>query len=102
MKVLSAYIRAMGGWTHFGLLMLWFLLTEVARVAATVWLSHWTDVADQPGARQTSTVNALLMPCAENGLWRARHFVCLLLLCVYVTAQGSLNRFLRASEQLLE
>ena len=40
----------MGGWTHFALLMLWFVLTEAARVAATVWLSHWTNVADLPGS----------------------------------------------------
>ena len=36
----------MGGPFWFSVLMSWFLLVEAARVAATVWLSVWTDSVD--------------------------------------------------------
>ena len=48
-KVVQTYIQAMGGWPRFSLLMLGFIMAEVARISATVWLSHWTSVADLPG-----------------------------------------------------
>lgn len=41
--VLAVYVRAMGGWLRFSVLIAWFLATEAARVAATVWLSEWTS-----------------------------------------------------------
>jgi len=53
-SIISVYIRAMGGWHIFAALALWFLLAEVCRVGATVWLSHWTGVADMPGALASS------------------------------------------------
>ena len=37
---------AMGGPFWFSVLMSWFVLVEAARVAATVWLSVWTDSVD--------------------------------------------------------
>lgn len=49
LKVLNTYINAMGGKLRFAILMSWFLIVEAARVAATVWLSYWTDTVDQPG-----------------------------------------------------
>ncbi len=39
----------MGGAFRFSVLMLWFALVEAGRVCATVWLSTWTDTADNPG-----------------------------------------------------
>jgi len=39
----------MGGMPTFLLLAAWFIMCEAARVGATVWLSHWTGVANQPG-----------------------------------------------------
>jgi len=48
--VIAAYVKAMGGWPTFLLLASWFILAEACRVGATVWLSHWTGVADMPGA----------------------------------------------------
>ena len=47
--MVSIYIAAMGGWPVFLALAAWFLMAEAARVGATVWLSHWTGVADMPG-----------------------------------------------------
>lgn len=47
--VITVYIKAMGGWPTFLVLATWFLLAEACRVGATVWLSHWTGVADMPG-----------------------------------------------------
>lgn len=49
LDVIKVYIRAMGGMPSFLLLAAWYLMCESARVGATVWLSHWTGVADQPG-----------------------------------------------------
>ena len=48
MQTLGVYIKAMGGLTRFLLLMSWLVLVEVCRVAATVWLSYWTNVANRP------------------------------------------------------
>jgi hypothetical protein len=48
--VVKVYIKAMGGLPTFLVLVAGFLLAEAARVGATVWLSHWTGVADMPGA----------------------------------------------------
>ena len=50
--VIAAYVKAMGGWPTFLLLASWFILAEACRVGATVWLSHWTGVADMPGAQR--------------------------------------------------
>ena len=36
----------MGGLLRFGLLMSWFVLVELCRVGATVWLSYWTGVTE--------------------------------------------------------
>jgi hypothetical protein len=47
--VLGVYVRAMGGPFRFTLLVLWFLATEAARVAATVWLSYWTSTTEDAG-----------------------------------------------------
>ena len=46
LAVLRTYVRAMGGPFWFSVLMSWFVLVEGARVAATVWLSVWTDSVD--------------------------------------------------------
>lgn len=40
--VLWAYVKAMGGLTPFLILMTLFLLVEILRALATVWLSYWT------------------------------------------------------------
>jgi hypothetical protein len=44
----------MGGLPTFLVLVAGFLLAEAARVGATVWLSHWTGVADMPGEQNCS------------------------------------------------
>ncbi len=62
-SVISVYIRAMGGWHIFAALALWFLLAEVCRVGATVWLSHWTGVAGMPGALASSCMSTLELHC---------------------------------------
>ena len=46
LAVLRTYVGAMGGPFWFSVLMSWFVLVEAARVAATVWLSVWTDSVD--------------------------------------------------------
>lgn len=48
LHVLSVYIKSMGGYFRFSVLMLWFVMVEAGRVCATVWLSTWTDTADNP------------------------------------------------------
>ena len=50
LKMLMVYVNAMGGKLRFTILMSWFLLVELCRVGATVWLSYWTGIADNPGA----------------------------------------------------
>ena len=47
--MLLVYVDAMGGKLRFGILLSWFLLVELCRVGATVWLSYWTGNADRPG-----------------------------------------------------
>lgn len=42
-------MKALGGIWGFGLLMSWYLLVEAARIGTTVWLSHWTGMADRKG-----------------------------------------------------
>ena len=51
--VVKVYIKAMGGLPTFLVLVAGFLLAEATRVGATVWLSHWTGVADMPGEPPT-------------------------------------------------
>ena len=46
LKVIRSYIAAMGGHLPFLFLMLQFILGELIRVAATVWLSVWTNAGD--------------------------------------------------------
>ena len=61
-KMLMVYVDAMGGKLRFTILMSWFLLVELCRVGATVWLSYWTGIADSPGAHMypyTSHTNKL-------------------------------------------
>ena len=48
-KMLMVYVNAMGGKFKFLVLMSWFLLVELCRVGATVWLSYWTGITDRPG-----------------------------------------------------
>ena len=48
-KMLMVYVNAMGGKLRFTILMSWFLLVELCRVGATVWLSYWTGIVDNPG-----------------------------------------------------
>ena len=50
LKMLMVYVNAMGGKLRFTILMSWFLLVELCRVGATVWLSYWTGIADSSGA----------------------------------------------------
>lgn len=57
--VVKVYIKAMGGLPTFLVLVAGFLLAEAARVGATVWLSHWTGVADMPGALLSLSAGAL-------------------------------------------
>lgn len=52
-KMLMVYVDAMGGKLRFTILMSWFLLVELCRVGATVWLSYWTGIADSPGAHMS-------------------------------------------------
>lgn len=47
--MLMVYVNAMGGKLRFSILMSWFLLVELCRVGATVWLSYWTGISDKPG-----------------------------------------------------
>ena len=55
LATLQVYIKAMGGPTRFLLIMSWLVLVEVCRVGSTVWLSHWTNVANRPqGAPHTA------------------------------------------------
>ena len=49
LKMLMVYVNAMGGKLRFLLLLSWFVLVELCRVGATVWLSYWTGSADSPG-----------------------------------------------------
>lgn len=49
--MLMVYVNAMGGKLRFSILMSWFLLVELCRVGATVWLSYWTGISDKPGKR---------------------------------------------------
>ena len=49
LKMLMVYVNAMGGKLRFSILMSWFLLVELCRVAATVWLSYWTGISDKAG-----------------------------------------------------
>lgn len=49
-------MKAMGGYWAFLLLMSWFVLIEVARVATTVWLSAWTSSVDAPGGAAHKTM----------------------------------------------
>ena len=79
------YIRAMGGYPIFLLLALWFIMCEAARVGATVWLSHWTGVADQPGTLFSGNVSVVLCLgepvdrfCAANSSLRSQVAGCLL------------------------
>ena len=56
LKTLGVYIRAMGGISRFLLLLSLMILVEVSRVGATVWLSYWTNSANQPGGAAHSAL----------------------------------------------
>ena len=49
LQIIRVYIKAMGGYWAFLLLMSWFILVETARVGTTIWLSQWTSSVDAPG-----------------------------------------------------
>lgn len=57
--MLMVYVNAMGGKLRFGILLSWFVLVELCRVGATVWLSYWTGNADKPGMLSVSTCTML-------------------------------------------
>ncbi|KAA6418046.1 MAG: ABC transporter C family member 2-like [Trebouxia sp. A1-2] len=59
-KMLMVYVNAMGGKFRFLVLMSWFLLVELCRVGATVWLSYWTGITDRPGGAPHSALWAPL------------------------------------------
>lgn len=82
-QMLMVYVNAMGGKLRFTILMSWFLLVELCRVGATVWLSYWTGIADKPGAcvLQT-TVFACAGPALLTTLLCMCSGICLCRSCV--------------------
>lgn len=62
--MLMVYVDAMGGKLRFTILMSWFLLVELCRVGATVWLSYWTGIVDNPGAQLLLCMHTVLVACA--------------------------------------
>ena len=67
LHVLWVYIRALGGIWGFGLLMSWFILVEAARLATTLWLSHWTGAADRKGVAPHPALWYLAIYAAISG-----------------------------------
>ena len=59
--MLMVYVNAMGGKLRFGILLSWFVLVELCRVGATVWLSYWTGNADKPGMNNKKNYLGLLV-----------------------------------------
>jgi hypothetical protein len=75
LKVLGCYINAMGGPLRFSLLMSWFVVVEVARVAATVWLSYWTDSVDAPGGAPHGALWYLMIYTIISGVQVGEHLL---------------------------
>lgn len=90
--MLMVYVNAMGGKLRFTILMSWFLLVELCRVGATVWLSYWTGIADNPGAHapplpvQPLHVCCVLFAC----VLACRLFACSIACMVCVSANDAL------------
>ena len=66
--VLGVYIRSMGGYFRFSVLMFMFALVEAGRVCATVWLSTWTDTADNPAGAPHPAIWYLAIYAAISGI----------------------------------
>ncbi|KAL0044905.1 hypothetical protein WJX82_001780 [Trebouxia sp. C0006] len=66
-KMLMVYVNAMGGKFKFLVLMSWFLLVELCRVGATVWLSYWTGITDRPGGAPHSALWYLAIYAGVSG-----------------------------------
>ena len=66
--VLGVYIRSMGGYFRFSVLMVMFALVEAGRVCATVWLSTWTDTADNPAGAPHPAIWYLAIYAAISGI----------------------------------
>ena len=66
--VLGVYIRSMGGYFRFSVLMVMFALVEAGRVCATVWLSTWTDTADNPAGAPHPSIWYLAIYAAISGI----------------------------------
>ncbi|DBA70095.1 TPA: hypothetical protein ACH3X2_012257 [Trebouxia sp. C0005] len=66
-KMLMVYVNAMGGKFRFLVLMSWFLLVELCRVGATVWLSYWTGITDRPGGAPHSALWYLAIYAGVSG-----------------------------------
>ena len=73
--MIGVYIKAMGGWPTFLLLASWFVCAEACRVGATVWLSHWTGVADMPGVRALATCPAWCITRIEFKMWKGKNML---------------------------
>ena len=66
--VIRVYITAMGGLLRFGVLMTWFVLVELCRVGATVWLSYWTGVTESGAGHmelREATCHATILPFSQ-------------------------------------
>ena len=66
--MLGVYIRSMGGYFRFSVLMFMFALVEAGRVCATVWLSTWTDTADNPAGAPHPAIWYLAIYAAISGI----------------------------------
>ena len=44
----------------------WFLLVELCRVAATIWLSYWTGISDKPGKLSRRDPSMKRHPCGPT------------------------------------
>ena len=73
--VLGVYIRSMGGYFRFSVLMFMFALVEAGRVCATVWLSTWTDTADNPAGAPHPAIWYLAIYAAISGIQARAHLV---------------------------
>ena len=58
----------MGGYFRFSVLMVMFALVEGGRVCATVWLSTWTDTADNPAGAPHPAIWYLAIYAAISGI----------------------------------
>lgn len=63
----------MGGKLRFSVLMLWFIIVEIARVGATVWLSYWTDSVDTPGGAPHGPLWYLMIYTIISGIQVGLH-----------------------------